>query len=86
MLAKQYEVAKVDETRNSVVIQVVDPAVALDEETGPRRSLIVLLATAFTLILAVMWALVRGSLLRVRQGFERDGRWAEFRELLRWQR
>jgi hypothetical protein len=33
-----------------------------------------------------MWALVRGSLLRVRQGFERDGRWAEFRELLRWQR
>lgn len=82
MLAKQYEIARVDETRNSVVIQVVDPAVALDEETGPRRGLIVLLATVFTLILAVMWALVRGSLLRVRQGLEQDGRWAEFRELL----
>jgi uncharacterized protein involved in exopolysaccharide biosynthesis len=83
MLAQQYEIARVDETRNSVVIQVVDPAVALDEETGPRRSLIVLLATVFTLILAVMWALVRGALMRVRQDFEQDGRWAEFRELLR---
>ncbi len=83
MLAKQYEVAKVDEARNSVVIQVVDPAVALDEETGPRRGLIVLLASVFTLILAVMWALSRNALLRVRQGFEQDGRWAEFRELLR---
>lgn len=86
MLAKQYEVAKVDEARNSVVIQVVDPAVALDEETGPRRGLIVLLATVFTLILAVMWALSRNALLRVRQGFEQDGRWPELRELLRLKR
>lgn len=86
MLAKQYEVAKVDEARNSVVIQVVDPAVALDEETGPRRGLIVLLASVFTLILAVMWALSRNALLRVRQGFEQDGRWPELRELLRLKR
>ena len=86
MLARQYEIARVDETRNSVVIQVVDPAVALDEETGPRRGLIVLLATVFTLILAVMWALVRGALMRVRQDFEQDGRWPELRELLRVKR
>ena len=86
MLAKQYEIARVDEARNSVVIQVVDPAIVLDEESGPRRSLIVLLATVFTLILVVMWALIRGSLVRVQQGFEQDGRWAEFRELLRWKR
>lgn len=86
MLAKQYEIARVDEARNSVVIQVVDPAVALDEETGPRRGLIVLLATVFTLILAVMWALVRGALMRVRQDFEQDGRWPELRELLRLKR
>lgn len=84
MLVKQYEIARVDEARNSVVIQVVDPAVAPDEESGPRRSLIVLLATVFALILAVMWALVRGSLSRARQGFEQDGRWAELCALLRW--
>lgn len=85
MLAKQYEVARVDETRNSVVIQVVDPAIVLDEESGPRRSLIVLLATAFTLILAVMWAFARRGLARMQQGSEPNARWIELRELLRWE-
>jgi uncharacterized protein involved in exopolysaccharide biosynthesis len=86
MLAKQYESARVDEARNSVVIQVVDPAVVLDEESGPRRSLIVLLATAFTLILAVMWSLFRVGLARAQQGFEHSAHWLELRELLRWRR
>lgn len=84
MLSKQYESARVDETRNSVVIQVVDPAIALDEESGPRRSLVVLLATAFTLTLSVMWAFARLGLARVQQGSELSARWFELRELLRW--
>lgn len=83
MLAKQYEIARVDEARNSVVIQVVDPAIALDEESGPRRFMIVLSATVITLILVVVWVLVRGSLARAQRGFEQDGRWTELRELLR---
>ncbi|HLP97409.1 MAG TPA: GNVR domain-containing protein [Sideroxyarcus sp.] len=83
MLAKQYESARVDEMRNSVVIQVVDPAVAPDEETGPRRNLIVLLATVFALILAVMWALLRVGLARVHQGIEHHVDWIELRALLR---
>lgn len=86
MLAKQYEIARVDEARNSVVIQVVDPAIALDEESGPRRTLIVLLATIFTLVLAVMWAFVRLGLARAQRDFEQDGRWIELREILRWRR
>jgi uncharacterized protein involved in exopolysaccharide biosynthesis len=86
MLAKQYEIARVDEARNSVVIQVVDPAIALDEESGPRRFMIVLSATVITLILVVLWVLVRGSLVRAQRGFEQDGRWAELRELLRMKR
>lgn len=84
MLAKQYESARVDEARNSVVIQVVDPAVALDEESGPRRSLIVVLATVMTLILASMWSVLRAGLARVQQGAGHNARWNELRELLRW--
>jgi len=30
--------------------------------------------------------LVRGSLMRAQQGLAQDGRWGEFRELLRWKR
>lgn len=84
MLVRQYESARVDEARNSVVIQVVDPAIVLDEESGPRRTLIVLLTTVFTLILSVMWALARIGLTRVQQGFAQSPRWLELRESLRW--
>jgi uncharacterized protein involved in exopolysaccharide biosynthesis len=86
MLTKQYESARVDETRNTVVIQVVDPAIAPDEESGPRRSLIVLLATVFTLIFAIMWAFARLGLARVQPDFARNTRWIELRELLRGRR
>ena len=84
MLVRQYESARVDEARNSVVIQVVDPAIVLDEESGPRRTLIILLTTVFTLILSVMWAFARIGLARVQQGFAQSLRWLELRELLRW--
>ncbi|MBI5889617.1 MAG: hypothetical protein HZB47_02930 [Nitrosomonadales bacterium] len=84
MLARQYESARVDEARNTVVIQVVDPAVVLDEESGPRRALIVVLATVFTLLLAVMWAFARLGLTRVQQGFAQNARWLELREQMRW--
>lgn len=84
MLAGQYENARVDEMRNTVVIQVVDPAVVLDEESGPRRGLIVMLATLFTLMLAVMWAFARVAMVRVQQGLEQHAGWHELRELLRW--
>lgn len=86
MLTKQYESARVDEARNSVVIQVVDPAIALDEESAPRRPLIVLLGTVFTLILAIMWAFARLALLRIQQGSAQNARWSELRELLRWRK
>jgi uncharacterized protein involved in exopolysaccharide biosynthesis len=84
MLAKQYESARVDEARNSVVIQVVDPAVVLDEETGPRRTLIVLVSTVFALLLAVMWALARAGMLHVHQSLGQNMQWIELREHLRW--
>ncbi|MDO8991264.1 MAG: Wzz/FepE/Etk N-terminal domain-containing protein [Sideroxyarcus sp.] len=83
MLAKQYEIARVDEARNSVVIQVVDPAVALDEESGPRRMLIIVLATAMTLILAVMGTFLRVALAHMRQNAGQRTRMDELGALLR---
>ncbi|MDD2701329.1 MAG: GNVR domain-containing protein [Sideroxydans sp.] len=86
MLAKQYENARVDEARNSVVIQVVDPALAPDEESGPRRVLIVLLATVFTLLLSILWLFARLVLQRTQQDAGRHARWHELREHLAWRR
>lgn len=86
LLVKQYESARVDEARNSVVIQVVDAAVVPEEETGPRRVLIVLLATAFALILSILWAVARHGWVRVHAGLGQDAHWIELRELLRRKR
>jgi len=44
-LTKQYEVAKLNEAKDSSTIQVLDAAVVPFQKSGPRRSLIVMLAT-----------------------------------------
>lgn len=42
MLAKQYEAAKLDESKEAAVIQVIDPAIKPEKKSGPARSLMVL--------------------------------------------
>jgi len=59
LLSKQYELAKLEEARDAVVIQVIDRAVPPERKSGPRRALIVMISAfiAFFLtsgVLAVM--------------------------------
>ena len=56
LLARQYEVAKVDEARQGSIIQVVDRAVVPDRRSSPQRTLIVLGALVFGLLLGTIWA------------------------------
>lgn len=53
MLAKQFEVARLDEARENSVIQVLDPAVAPERKAKPRRSTIILASTAFAFAAAL---------------------------------
>jgi uncharacterized protein involved in exopolysaccharide biosynthesis len=53
LLAKQYEIARIDEARDAVVVQVLDHAVVPEKKSGPMRSLIVLLTALVTLFVAV---------------------------------
>lgn len=46
LLAKQFELAKIDEAREGAVIQVLDKAVESDKKSKPKRLLIVLAAAA----------------------------------------
>jgi uncharacterized protein involved in exopolysaccharide biosynthesis len=50
-LTKQYEVAKINENKDSSTLQILDEAVAPSKKSKPKRSLIVLLAT-FTAFLS----------------------------------
>src|SRR6266852_3560544 len=57
--AKQYELAKIDEAKDVVVIQVMDQAIEPDRRSKPRRSLIVLLSTLLALFVSILWAFFR---------------------------
>jgi uncharacterized protein involved in exopolysaccharide biosynthesis len=57
-LAKQVEWAKLDEGRDSVVIQVVDMAAPPDKKSGPKRLLIVVTVLILTHLGAVAYVLM----------------------------
>ena len=58
LLSKQFELAKLDEARDAVVIQVIDRAIPPERKSRPKRTFIVLLATAAMLFLSVFIVLL----------------------------
>ena len=65
LLARQYEVAKVDEARQGAVVQIVDRAIVPDRKSSPQRTLIVLGAAVLGLFFGVAWAFSREGLTRL---------------------
>jgi tyrosine-protein kinase Etk/Wzc len=55
LLAKQFEIAKLDEAREGAIIQVVDAAVPPDKKSSPQRTLIVMASTVLAFFVAVFW-------------------------------
>jgi capsule polysaccharide export protein KpsE/RkpR len=44
MLMKQYDAAKMDESKDAAIIQVVEPAIEPDRKSSPRRAMILLIS------------------------------------------
>jgi tyrosine-protein kinase Etk/Wzc len=61
LLAKQYEVARIDEAKEAPLIQVVDRAVAPDKKTAPFRELYIILGTLIGGILGFLLAVLENS-------------------------
>lgn len=79
LLAKEFEIAKLDEAREGSIVQVVDPAVLPDKRSFPPRVLIVVLVTLIAFVIAVLWVL---AYERWAQSPERHGRIQTLRTLL----
>jgi tyrosine-protein kinase Etk/Wzc len=58
MIAKQFELAKIDEGKNASIIQVLDPALPPEKKSKPKRILIVLIAALASLIVACCLAFI----------------------------
>ena len=65
LMARQYEVAKVDEARQGSEVQIVDRAIVPDRHSFPQRTLIVLGAALLGFILSVGWVLANEALNRI---------------------
>ena len=84
ILARQFEMAKLDEAKDSPLIQVLDKAVAPERKSKPKRSLIVILSALVAFFLAMIWAFIREGLSRARQQPEQDERMCQLRQAFRW--
>src|SRR5712691_11110208 len=84
LLAKQYELAKIDEAKDATVVQVMDKAIEPDRKSKPSRTLIVLLSTLVALFASILWAFIREAGEKARQNPERAAVLRTLRGYLRW--
>jgi len=64
LLSKQYEIARLEEARDAVVIQVIDPAVPPQKKYKPKRMLITLGAMAAGFLISVFASCIGGFVER----------------------
>lgn len=64
LMAKELEIAKLDEARQGEIVQVVDAAVPPDRHSSPHRTLIVIAMTILAFFVAVFWIIARQGLER----------------------
>jgi tyrosine-protein kinase Etk/Wzc len=78
LLAKQFELAKIDEARDTSTIQQLDMAVPAEKRSSPKRLLLVLAGIVGGALLGMFLALLRGAYQKSRS-LNRE-RWQQFRQ------
>jgi uncharacterized protein involved in exopolysaccharide biosynthesis len=84
MLAKQFEMAKIDEAKDSAVVQVMDVAIEPDRKSKPKRAIMVILATLAAGFVGILLAFVREAWLKSSQNPETAERLQLIRRYLSW--
>ncbi len=84
LLAKQFELAKIDEAKDATVVQVMDKAIEPDRKSRPKRAQIVLLTAFLSLFVSIIWAFVREATLRAQANPDQASRLESLRGYLRW--
>jgi tyrosine-protein kinase Etk/Wzc len=82
ILARQYELAKLDEAKEGSLIQVVDPAIVPDRRSFPKRTLIVLFATVAGLFIGILTALLQVGFTRMKEDPDSNQKLVVFRNAL----
>lgn len=83
LFAKQYEIAKVDESRESAVIQVLDTATPPEVKSGPKKAQIAVLTTLATGFALLLFVFVRQALRNAGEDAESAAKLAQLRHAWR---
>lgn len=84
LLAKQYEIARLDEAKDPSIIQVLDPAVEPEQASKPKRLLIILFTTVFAFFAAVFIAFIAEAKQKLMRDSSAASQWQELRHNLRF--
>jgi uncharacterized protein involved in exopolysaccharide biosynthesis len=84
LLAKQYELAKIDEAKDATVVQVMDRAIEPDRKSKPRRAIIVVVSALVALFVAILWTFLQEATARAKADREQAFRLERLRGYLRW--
>jgi uncharacterized protein involved in exopolysaccharide biosynthesis len=82
LLAKQYEAAKLDESKAGAVVQVLDPGVEPDKRSSPRRALIIIVTTLVAFVGSVGYAFAAETLYRMRLDPDFNARLTTLQDLI----
>ncbi len=82
ILARQFEIAKLDEAKQGALIQVVDAAVPPDRRSFPKRGMIVIGATAAGFFVGIVVALVLALYENMNRKSEQAVKFLRLREAL----
>jgi len=81
LLSKQLEMARLAEGKNSLVIQVMDAAVAPQKKTKPKRLLIGVIVGMFAFIFLLVWVFMVEGYKRAKDNPYQANRFLTFRKL-----
>ena len=86
MLAKQFEVARLDEAKDPSIIQVLDPAIVPERKSKPQRTLIVIGGAVLGFVVAALYAFITDARKKSEASPENAARWAELKSYLKFRR
>lgn len=84
LLAKQFELAKIDEAKDSSLIQVLDKAVPAERKSKPRRAIITLAGLVVGAALGLMLTFIHALFSASRAKPESRERWQRLAQALAW--
>ena len=84
ILARQFEIAKLDEAKQGALVQVVDPAIAPDKRSYPKRGLIIIGGTGLGLLAGITFAFASAGIAYLKTKRAESAKFQNLKRLLAW--